>query len=41
LGQVQNYSHTTTAGTHYYWVRAYASDNTPASLTGPVSVVVT
>lgn len=41
LGQVQQVTDTVAAGTHYYWVRAFDNDGTPADPTGPVPGVVT
>jgi len=40
LGQIATYNDTVAAGTYYWWVRAFATDGTPADPTGPVSGTV-
>lgn len=41
LGAVVNFVDNPSAGTYYYWVRAFNSAGTPSPTTGPVSAVVT
>lgn len=41
LGATMSYTDAATAGTWYYWVRAFAPDGSAAAATGPESAIVT
>ena len=42
LGEVMTYSATgLSAGTHYFWARAYDAASNPSAAAGPVSATIT